>query len=47
MPLFPGITALQLLKVCEREKTFPNGVEIRKLIPWLMTLDLSKVAGFR
>jgi len=41
-PLFPGIKAIQLVKDCEREKTFPNGVEIRKLIPWLTHLNLNE-----
>lgn len=40
LPIFPGIEALQLVKDCSREKTFPSGLEIRKLIPWLARLKL-------
>lgn len=39
---FPSTKAVQLVKDCKRETTFPNGVEIRALIPWLATLDLTK-----
>ena len=43
LPLFSSmvpIKAIQLVKNCRREKTFPNGVEIRGLIPWLSELKL-------
>lgn len=42
LPAFPSIKAIQLVKECHREKTFPNGgPEIRKLIPWLTELNLN------
>ncbi len=41
LPNFHDIKAIQLVKNCRREKTFSNGVEIRKLAPWLAHLDLS------
>ena len=41
LPLFPSVSAVQLVKNCQREKTFPNGLEIRALIPWLTKCDLS------
>ncbi|MBS0287348.1 MAG: ATP-binding protein [Proteobacteria bacterium] len=31
---------IQLVKVCDREKTYPNNLAIRSLIPWLAKLDL-------
>ena len=40
MPLFPKVKAIQLVKECRREKTFPSGLEIRNLVSWLITLDL-------
>ena len=40
MPLFPGVKAIQLVKECLREKTFPTGLAIRNLISWLTTLNL-------
>lgn len=40
LPLFNETKAIQLVKECRRETTFPNGVEIRKLIPWLTRLSL-------
>jgi predicted AAA+ superfamily ATPase len=40
MPSFSPIKAIQLVKNCQRETTLPNGLEIRKLIPWLAQLDL-------
>lgn len=36
----PTAKALQLVKACEREKTYRNGPEIRSLIPWLAKLNL-------
>ncbi len=41
LPLFQQVQAIQLVKNCRREKTFPSGLEIRELIPWLTTLNLS------
>ncbi len=40
MPMFDNIKAIQLVKNCKRETTFPNKVEIRALIPWLTWVDL-------
>jgi predicted AAA+ superfamily ATPase len=34
----PGIRKIQLVKNLAREKTYPDGVEIRGLIPWLANL---------
>ncbi|MFN3235153.1 MAG: ATP-binding protein [Gammaproteobacteria bacterium] len=31
---------LQLVKTLSREKTYPDGLEVRSLIPWLVKLDL-------
>lgn len=43
IPLFSeNIQKIQLVKSCNREKTFPNGIEIRSLIPWLTNLNLNK-----
>ncbi len=39
---FPDIPAIQLVKNCAREKTYPEGVAVRKLIPWLAEFDLLK-----
>lgn len=36
---FPGIKKVQVSKELEREKTFPNGTEIRLASQWLRTLD--------
>ena len=33
---------VQLVKELSREKTFPNKLEVRRLIPWLANLDLLK-----
>ena len=41
IPVIPSTHAIQLVKNCGREKTLPNGLEIRSLIPWLTTCDLS------
>lgn len=46
LPVFNNITAVQLVKNCTREKTYPEGMEIRSLIPWLTRLDLM-APGFR
>ena len=37
----PKAKQLQLVKTLKREKTFPGGLEIRALVPWLKTVDLS------
>ncbi len=42
LPAFQNVSAVQLVKDCAREKTFPNGAEVRSLIPWLTALDLAK-----
>ena len=38
---FPQAKQIQLVKELKREKTFPSGVEIRSLIPWLYNLELA------
>lgn len=40
LPMLHSVKAVQLVRDCPREKTFPNGLEVRKLIPWLSTLKL-------
>lgn len=37
---FPTAKKIQLVKACDREKTFTSGLAIRSLIPWLAQLDL-------
>ncbi len=37
---FPEIKKLQLVKDLSREQTYPDGLEIRALIPWLSRLNL-------
>ena len=37
---FPGIKKVQLVKDLKREKTFPDGVEIRSAGRWLSTISL-------
>jgi hypothetical protein len=37
----PGAKQTQLVSTIGREKTYPGGVEIRALVPWLAGLDLS------
>lgn len=41
IPLFPSAKPIQLVRDCSREKTFPNKLEIRQLIPWLTSMDFS------
>lgn len=36
----PKAKKIQIVKELSREKTYPNNVEIRSLIPWLINLDL-------
>ncbi len=36
----PDVKKIQLVKSLTREKTFPNGLEIRSLIPWLANFQL-------
>ena len=36
---FPGIKKVQLVKDLKREKTFPNGVEIRAAASWLARIS--------
>lgn len=38
---FPGAKMVQISKQLDREKTFPNGAEIRRASKWLLELDLS------
>lgn len=40
LPLFPEAQAIQLVKNCPREKTYSNGLEIRRVIPWLSEMNL-------
>lgn len=39
---FPHIKLIQLVKELKRETTYPEGLAVRKLIPWLIKLDLAK-----
>lgn len=39
---FPTAKKIQLVKTLRRESTSLDGIEIRKLIPWLANLDLSR-----
>jgi predicted AAA+ superfamily ATPase len=36
----PGVKKLQLVKELTREKTYPDGLEIRALVPWLANIKL-------
>lgn len=36
----PGVKKVQLVRSLVREKTYPNGLEIRALIPWLANLKI-------
>lgn len=38
---FKNAKLLQLVKELNREKTYPEGLEIRSLIPWLVKVDLN------
>ena len=38
---FPGIKMIQVSKILDREKTYPNGAELRTASKWLSELDLS------
>jgi predicted AAA+ superfamily ATPase len=38
---FPGIKMIQISKILDREKTYPNGAELRTASKWLSELDLS------
>lgn len=38
---FPQVRLIQLVKDLRREKTYPHGLEIRALIPWLANINLS------
>jgi len=37
----PEAAAVQLVKDLKREKTYPDGLEVRSLIPWLAAIDLA------
>ena len=37
---FPRAKSIQLVKDLKRETTFPSGLEIRALLPWLQELPL-------
>lgn len=37
---FPTAMKIQLVKDLAREKTYPNGLNIRKLVPWLIKINL-------
>lgn len=37
----PGIKMIQLVREIKREKTYPNGVEVRNATGWLSTLSLN------
>jgi hypothetical protein len=38
---FDSTQCIQLVKILKREKTYPNGLELRALIPWLKDFQLS------
>jgi hypothetical protein len=38
---FKRVKMDQLVKELKKEKTYPNGLEIRKVVPWLETLNLA------
>ncbi len=40
-PSLPHTKYIQLVKTLSREKTFPHGLAIKSLIPWLKNLDLT------
>ena len=42
---FPGIKKIQLVKELAREKTYPNGLEIRSAQNWLATFSWAKDVG--
>jgi len=44
---FHKATKVQLVKELKRESTYPNGISIRKLIPWLVNLELQKSYGLQ
>lgn len=37
---FPGVQMIQVSKKLNREKTFPNGAQIRQVVNWLSDLTL-------
>lgn len=39
----PNIRQVQLVKELKREMTYPNGLEIRALVPWLTALNLANL----
>ena len=39
---FPQIEKIQLVANLKREKTFPDGIEIRNLANWLKTLPFTR-----
>lgn len=41
LPKIESVKAIQLVKNLKREKTFPNGIEVRDLVSWLAKIDLS------
>ncbi len=41
LSLIKNVKCIQLVKQCHREKTFPNGVEVRSLIDWLAMMSFS------
>lgn len=40
-PFFPNIRKLQLVLNLKREKTYPNGLAVRKLAEWLVSFNLA------
>jgi predicted AAA+ superfamily ATPase len=40
-PSFPGAAKIQLVRRLPREKTFPDGTEVRAAVPWLSSLSLT------
>ncbi|OGO91697.1 MAG: ATPase [Coxiella sp. RIFCSPHIGHO2_12_FULL_42_15] len=40
LKFLPNTQAIQLVKNIRREKTYPSGVEVRELVPWLASMNL-------
>lgn len=40
--LFPSVQQIQLVHHLDRNSSFPNGVHLKRMIPWLADLNLSK-----
>lgn len=44
----PGdIKKIQLIKDCSREKSYPNGLEVRDIVNWLYNIDFSDAISYK